>query len=315
MNKSFLSIVIPVYNEAGLLPKTLDEIRRQLDSPDISYEIIIVDDGSTDGTWGLLSHMSAGIPVIKGVRLSRNFGKEAALAAGLKFARGDAVIVMDGDGQHPPCLIPEMVKTWRQEGVDVVEAVKTDRGKERFSSRMGATLFYWLMKYLTEFDLKNSSDFKLLGRKVVDAHNRLPETARFFRGIVPWLGFMKAQIPFSVGERVSGKSRWSFIKLVSLAIRASTSFSSVPLHIVTVMGIAMFALSAGLGIQTLYMKFSGAAVSGFATVILLLLFIGSVLMVSLGIIGVYISRIFDEVKRRPGCVIEDVVTYENKTDT
>jgi polyisoprenyl-phosphate glycosyltransferase len=312
MDKNFLSIVIPVYNEAALLPDTLSAVRHQLALVAIPHEIIIVDDGSTDGTWDLLSRISVEMPGIKGIRLSRNFGKESALAAGLNFARGGAVIVMDGDGQHPPNLIPEMVRRWREEDADIVEGVKTGRGNEPIFSTLRARLFYWLMKRLTGMDLDNASDFKLIDRKVVEAHNSLHEGSRFFRGIVAWLGFKKTQIPFTVEPRSSGKSRWSLIKLITLAIHASTSFSSVPLHIITAMGITMLVTSIVLGIQTLYMKFSGVAVSGFTTVILLLLFIGSTLMVSLGIIGVYLSRIFEEVKHRPKFVIDDTINVSER---
>lgn len=311
MDKNFLSVVIPVYNEAGLLPATLDEILKELSGMGIGHEIIVVDDGSEDSTWALLRTLAGNSPDIRAIRLSRNFGKESALAAGLELARGDAVIVMDGDGQHPPDLIPEMVKRWKEESIDIVEGVKISRGKEPALFSLRAKIFYWLMKHLTSMELDNASDFKLIDRRVVDAHNRLPESTRFFRGIISWLGFRKVRLPFAVGERTSGKSRWSFVKLVSLAIHASTSFSSVPLHIITVMGTIMFGMSIVLGIQTLYMKFSGAAVSGFTTVILLLLFIGSVLMVSLGIIGIYISRIFEEVKRRPKFVIQETVNFRN----
>jgi polyisoprenyl-phosphate glycosyltransferase len=305
--------VIPAYNEADLLPGTLDAVRRQLDLIQISHEIIIVDDGSTDGTWDLLSRISGETPGIKGIRLSRNFGKESALTAGLAFASRDAVIVMDGDGQHPPDLIPEMVRIWRQEAVDVVEGVKTGRGDEPFLSTLRARLFYWLMKRLTGMHLDNASDFKLIDRKVVNAHNSLSENARFFRGIISWLGFKRVQIPFSVRERTAGQSKWSLIQLIRLALRASTSFTSVPLHLITIMGTGTLIVSAILGIQTLYMKFSGTAVSGFTTVILLLLFIASVLMLSLGIIGIYISRIFEEVKGRPHFIIEDLTNFEKRT--
>jgi len=310
MNKSSLSIVIPVYNEMDLLPATLDEIRQQMLEVGMAYEIIAVDDGSSDGTWSLLSEIARERPEIRAVRLSRNFGKESALAAGLEFAHGDAVIVMDGDGQHPPDLIPEMIRIWRVESVDVVEGVKDTRGNEPLFSTMRARLFYWLMKRLTSMDLDNASDFKLIDRKVVDAHNRLPESARFFRGIVSWLGFKRVQIPFPVRQRRGGHSKWSLLQLIRLALSASTSFSSLPLHLVTLMGAGTFAASIIIGIQTLYRKFSGSAVSGFTTVILLILFIGSILMLSLGIIGTYIGRIFEEVKRRPMYIVEETLNIE-----
>ena len=306
-----LSIVIPVYNEANTLTKSLPEIGNFVRSTRLPYEIIVIDDGSRDGTWDILRTVSHTDQKIKAIKLSRNFGKESAIAAGLEFASGSAVIIMDGDLQHPPEIIPEMIRLWK-EGFDIVEAVKADRGTEHVSSRIGAKLFYWLMKHLSELDLDNSSDFKLLDRKVVIAHNRLPESSRFFRGIVSWLGFKKAQISFSVKDRISGRSRWSIFRLVKLAIQASTSFSSLPLHIITILGLVTFAISIIMGVQTLYMKFSGSAVSGFTTVIILLLSIGSVLMISLGIIGIYIGRIFEEVKGRPGFIIEDITNLAEK---
>ena len=313
MDNIEISIVIPVYNEANTLTKSLPEIGNFVRSTGLSYEIIVIDDGSRDGTWDILHTISHTDQEIKAIKLSRNFGKESAIAAGLEFASGSAVIIMDGDLQHPPEIIPEMIRLWKEEGFDIVEAVKADRGSERISSKIGAKLFYWLMKHLSELDLDNSSDFKLLDRKVVNAHNRLPESSRFFRGIVSWLGFKKTQIPFSVKDRISGRSRWSIFRLVKLAIQASTSFSSLPLHIITILGLVTFAISVILGVQTLYMKFSGSAVSGFTTVIILLLSIGSVLMISLGIIGIYIGRIFEEVKGRPRFVIENMINVKSES--
>jgi polyisoprenyl-phosphate glycosyltransferase len=307
MDELKISIVIPVYNEANVLTKSLPAIKSVVQSTGFSYEIIVIDDGSGDETWDILHAIAYTDEKIRAIRFSRNFGKESAIAAGLECALGSAVIIMDGDLQHPPEIIPEMIRLWKEEGFDIVEAVKTDRGTEHVTSKIGAKIFYWMMKELSELDLDNSSDFKLLDRKVVDAHNRLPESSRFFRGIVSWLGFKKTQIPFSVKERISGRSRWSLFRLFKFAIHASTSFSSIPLHIITFLGIITFVVSLVLGLQTLYMKFSGAAVSGFTTVILLLLSIASVLMISLGIIGIYIGRIFEEVKRRPQHIIEDMI--------
>jgi polyisoprenyl-phosphate glycosyltransferase len=312
ISNSFISIVIPVFNEEDILKKSLPEISSYLKSTRLRYEIIFIDDGSRDGTWNLLHRISREDSTIKAIKLSRNFGKESAIAAGLKCATGDAVVIMDSDLQHPPEIIPEMIRHWKEEGFDIVEAVKADRGNEPLSSKIGARLFYWLMKHLTELDLDSSSDFKLLDRKVVAAHNSLPESSRFFRGIVSWLGFKKTQISFTVRERISGRSRWSIVKLARLAIHASTAFSSIPLHIITVLGMITFAVSIIFGIQTLLMKFSGSAVSGFTTVILLLLFIGSVLMLSLGIIGIYIGRIFEEIKGRPGFIIEDTINLRDR---
>lgn len=312
MNRPEISIVIPAYNEADTLRECLADIHDYARSLKTIYEIIIIDDGSEDKTWEIINRLSETCSELKGIRFSRNFGKEAAIAAGLECAIGDAVIVMDADMQHPPKLIPELVRVWKENGVDIVEAVKRDRGKESLLSKLRAGLFYWLMKKLTGLDLENASDFKLLSRKVIEAHNRLPESSRFFRGIVFWLGFRKSQIPFSVGNRMAGISKWSSKELISLAVDASTSFSSIPLHFVTIMGIATFLLSVVIGAQTLYRKFLGTAVSGFTTVIILLLFIGSTLMCSLGIIGIYLSRIFEEVKRRPKSIIDETVNLRER---
>lgn len=314
LNKPFLSIIIPVYNEADILEKSIAEIKHYVKITELQYEIIVIDDGSTDKTWEILYGIALGASEIKGLKLSRNFGKEAAITAGLKYAQGNGVVIMDGDLQHPPSLIPEMIKVWQEENADIVEALKEDRGKEPFSSKIGAKLFYLLMKLLTDLTLDKSTDFKLLDRKVVDAYNRLPEGSRFFRGIISWLGFRKIQISFSAQERTEGKSKWSILKLIKLALNASTAFSSLPLHLVTTMGIITLILSILIGIQTLYMKLSGSAVSGFTTVILLLLFIGSVLMISLGIIGIYISRIFEEVKNRPKYIEQDMINLTGEND-
>ena len=307
---SLLSIVLPVFNESGILKKSISEILKHVKATGLSYEIIIIDDGSTDKTWETVSSLSGDSEEIKGIKLSRNFGKESAIATGLQFAAGDAVIVMDGDLQHPPELIPRMVRLWLDEKADIVEAVKDDRGDEPFMSSLRAKVFYVIIKYLSGLKLDNSSDFKLLDRKVVDACNQLSERVRFFRGIISWLGFRKVKVPFSVRERAGGRSGWSTGQLIKLAIDASTAFSSIPLHFITVLGIITLALSLIIGTQTLYMKFSGQAVSGFTTVIILLLFIGSVLMLSLGIIGIYISRIFEEVKRRPVFIVEKTENFK-----
>lgn len=307
-----LSIVIPLYNEAALLKETLSEIQRYVSPLGIEYEFVLVDDGSADNTWDMIRDLSSHDRHIRGIKLSRNFGKESAISTGLSFAVGDVIVVMDGDLQHPPELIPEMLKQWRNGSGEIVEAVKVERGKESLSSRMRARLFYRIMRRLTDLDIDNASDYKLLDRKVVDAHNRLPESSRFFRGIIAWLGFRRIQIPFSVRERTTGKSRWSLRQLIKLAINASTSFSSLPLHIVTMLGMFTFLISIIIGVQTFYMKLSGKSLSGFATVILLLLFIGSVLMISLGIIGTYISRIFEEVKRRPNYIVEETINIDER---
>lgn len=299
-----LSVVIPLYREGCHLDNTLREIIRILDSLVIKYEVILVDDGSPDQTWQVIHTLCKCYSTVYGIRLSRNFGKEAAIAAGLECAGGRAVILMDGDLQHPPALIPEMVEHWRA-GADVVEAVKRLRGKESWSSKIRAKIFNTVFTYFSGYDLHGASDFKLMDHRVLEAWRSMGERNLFFRGMSAWLGFERVQISFDVQERIDGRSNWSLIQLMRLAITAVTSFSSAPLHLVTLTGIAFTFFAIILGIQTLYLKFSGSAIDGFTTVILLLLVIGAVVMLGLGIIGTYIARIYEEVKARPRFIVAE----------
>jgi polyisoprenyl-phosphate glycosyltransferase len=294
-----LSILVPVFNESDQIGTTIDVLCRILDEARIRFEILVVDDGSTDATWVRLSEISATNVHVHALQLSRNFGKEAALCAGIDAVRGDAVVVMDADLQHPPELIPEMVRLWCEERYPIVEAVKRHRGKEGVFNRLGARLFYKMLRSLAALDLREASDFKLLDGHVVAIWRSLRERETFFRGLTAWVGFPRAKIYFEVPERLQGRTRWSKWRLIKLAITALTSFSAVPLQVVTTLGLIFLVGAIPMGIQTLYMKFSGRAVSGFTTVITLQLMIGSILMISLGIIGTYIARIFEEVKHRP----------------
>ncbi len=305
MNDFLLSIVIPVYCEEKQIKKSVAKIHDILLKNEIGHEFILIDDGSKDGTWGEIRDILHEVPGVKAARLSRNFGKEPALCAGLEAVTGDACVVIDADLQHPPELIPEMVRLWREEGYDVVEGVKVSRGKEGIINKIGAFFFYRLLKKLSGIDLNRASDFKLLDEKVIFAWRQMNERNTFFRGMSAWVGFKRTSISFVVADREEGKSKWSVFRLFRLAINAITSFSSLPLHIITFLGVVFLIISFVLGIQTLYMKFNGGAVSGFSTVILLLLIIGSALMISLGIIGTYIAKIFDEVKLRPRYIVSE----------
>src|SRR4051794_7015424 len=199
-----LSIVMPVFREAEHLPATLVSIRRSLEACELTYELVLVDDGSSDNTWSVIATEANTHDTIRALRFSRNFGKESALCAGLEHARGDAVVVLDADGQHPPSLIPEMVRVWQTTGVDIVEAVKTHRGRESLSDKMGALLFYFLINKLSGFDFKGASDFKLMNRRAVNTWLQMPERNVFFRGMTAWLGFTSTQIPFEVVARSGG---------------------------------------------------------------------------------------------------------------
>ncbi|MCL6472940.1 MAG: glycosyltransferase family 2 protein [Firmicutes bacterium] len=306
-----ISLVIPAYNEGLSLRSNLFVIRDFAEKSGVDYEVIVVDDGSTDSTWDVCMNISKEWPKMRGLRLSRNFGKEAAILCGLKDTRSDAVIIMDSDLQHPPELIPKMVKLWLEGGYHIVEAHKKSRGKELFLRRWFAQGFYSLMRFLSGFDLAGAADYKLLSRDVVDAYINMPETNRFFRGLVAWLGFSKTAIPFDIPANAVRSSRWSLRKLIKLSFSAITAFSYIPLQLITVVGFITFLFSFALILQTLYMKFSGHAVEGFTTVILAVLFTGSVTMLSLGIIGAYLARIYEELKRRPNYVVMERVGDES----
>jgi polyisoprenyl-phosphate glycosyltransferase len=306
-----LSIVVPAYREQAGIAGTLREIRRALLSTGHTFEIIVVDDGSADGTWEAVSSLDGEIPELVAIRLSRNFGKEGAIAAGLDVATGDACIVMDADLQHPPSLLPEMVQRWCDGDWDVVEAVKADRGRESMAHRLAARAFYRAAWWLTGYDLQDASDFKLIDRRVLNEWRRLGERATFFRGLVAWLGFTRTQMFFEVPPRRAGESRWSFTALGGLAVHAVTSFSALPLQLVTVLGLVMLLVALVFGVQAVRLWLQGLALPGFTTVILLQLIIGGFLMISLGIIGTYIARIYDEVKGRPRYVVRETRRRES----
>ncbi len=297
-----LSIVLPAWNEAAMLPKAARVLPEILDREKIDYELIFVDDGSEDQTWAEILAAHEKNPRIHGIHFSRNFGKESAIFAGLSASRGDATCVMDCDLQHPPETLISMYRLWEQ-GAEVVEAVKRDRGKESGFHRTAAGIFYRIMSSATNVDMSHASDFKLLDRRAVQALLEMPERNAFFRAMSSWIGFTKAQVEFDVAEREDGESKWTTWKLVRYAIRNIVGYSTAPMQFVTWAGVVVFFLGLILGIQTLSRYFSGRAVEGFTTVILLILIIGSIVMVSLGIIGYYIARIYEEVKGRPRYVV------------
>lgn len=307
LSTSLISIVIPLYNEGSHLSALVSDLKTALQQTGCPFELILVDDGSLDDTWERIKDETRTLPNLRAVRLSRNFGKELALCAGLERARGGAVVVMDGDGQHPPSLLPVMLEKWRASRADIVQAVKTRRGRESLTSKLGAFLFYLILNKLSGFELKGASDFKLMNRKATDTWLAMRERNVFFRGMTAWMGFTTVQIPFEVVARRGGKSGWSYLRRAKLALIGITTFSSFPLHLVTFAGAIFFVFAVGLGIQTLYLKLAGEAFTGFATVILLELIIGSLLMISLGIIGEYLARIYEEVKGRPRYIVMESI--------
>ncbi|MDO9520365.1 MAG: glycosyltransferase family 2 protein [Pseudohongiella sp.] len=305
-----VAVIIPALNEAENIQSNLAVVREHLAGiKDISFTLIVVDDGSTDNTAELVCQMREQIApateaCIHLLSLNRHFGKESAIAAGLQAAiEFDAAIVMDSDLQHPPALIAEMVTRWSA-GAQVVEAVKSSRGNETRTRGLLVRTYYALFNYLTRLSISDHTDFKLLDKSVVAAYVALPEHGRFFRGLVNWMNFPSEQILFDVPESTRKRSAWGNGALFRYAIDSITSFTAFPLQIVTLLGGLTFLLSLVIGVMALSDKISGTAVDGFTTVILLILLIGSVLMFSVGLIGIYVGRIYDEVKRRPGYLID-----------
>lgn len=302
---ALLSIIIPSYNEESNIENTVSAVSSVMEEGKINYELIFISDGSTDKTFDKITDCSKRDKRIKGAQFSRNFGKEATIFAGLQLACGDCAVVMDCDLQHPPEIIPQMYRLW-QEGFQVVEGIKSNRGKESAIHKLFANCFYGIMTKLMKINMKDTSDFKLLDRKVIDVLLDLKEKNTFFRALTFWAGFRSTTVEFQVQDRVSGESKWSFWGLCKYAVANTTSFSTLPLQLVTVMGLVSILFSAILAVQTLARFFMGKSVEGFTTVILLILIIGGFIMLSLGILGHYLARIYEEVKGRPKYIIKDV---------
>lgn len=299
-----LSVVLPAYNEEESVPLAADVIGDLLTKAGIDHELIFVNDGSRDHTWRAIQEAAARRPQVRGIRFSRNFGKEAAIFAGLAQARGDCCVVLDCDLQHPPEKILEMYRLWQQ-GWQVVEGVKISRGKESPLHTLAAKTFYRFLSGATRIDMSHASDFKLLDRRAVDVLVAMREKNAFFRALSSWIGFDTAQVEFEVQPRAAGESKWSLRSLTRYAVTNLAAFSTAPLQIVTILGVLVFLCSLVLGCWSLWQKINGQALEGFTTVILLLLLIGSALMVCLGILGYYIAKIYEEIKDRPRYIVAD----------
>jgi dolichol-phosphate mannosyltransferase len=297
-----LTVILPAYNEEAMIEMAGNVISKILQREEIPFEILFVDDGSKDGTWDAIERAASEKQEIRGVSFSRNFGKEAAVAAGLAEARGECAVVLDCDLQHPPEKIVEMYRLWQQ-GYEVIEGVKSSRGVESGMHAFAAKTFYGLISAASGFDMENASDFKLLDRKAINAIIGMKEKYAFFRALSSWIGFRTTSVTYDVQERVAGESKWSTRGLIKYAINNITSFSTAPMQIVTVCGVLVFIVSLISGIITLVQKLNGKALGGFTTVILLQGFIGSIIMISLGLIGFYIARIYEELKGRPKYII------------
>lgn len=307
-----ISLIVPAFREAPTLPAAVRRILQCLRATTNSFELILIDDGSDDNTWNCIRQLAIDHCEVRGLRLSRNYGKDAAISAGLSHCAGRAAIVIDADLQHPPELISEFYRLWKQ-GYQVVEGVKRARREEPFLRRHCSRLFNALARLSTGLDLQNSSDFKLLSREVIEAWSCMRESRLFFRGMVEWLGFQKAQLAFDVAPSVRTTSRWPNMKLARLSLQAIISFSSVPLRIAHVIALTFTCFGVALGVEALYLRLTHRAVDGFTTVIVLLLLQGGLTLAILALISEYLAAVYEEVKARPRFIVSEMIRPTERT--
>ena len=309
-DKQKISVIIPVFNEEGSISELLNRLQTVLKQQQISSEIILVDDGSTDGTLPILQEFANKNNEVKLIVFSRNFGNQAAVSAGLNYCIGECAIIIDADLQDPPELLPELIAKW-QEGYEVVFAQRAARKGESLFKKITASIFYRLLQKLTQVDIPpDTGDFRLIDRKVITTLNEMPEKNRFVRGMVSWAGFRQTGITYVRQERFAGETKFPFFKMLKFALTGITSFSFVPLQLASYFG---FIVSAGAfisGLYVLYLKFfTDKTIQGWTSLMIALLFLGGIQLITLGIVGEYIGRMSDEVKQRPAYVIRDTVNF------
>lgn len=301
-----LSVIVPAFNEAEGLPAFLEQLFGILQICCPEHEVWVVDDGSRDATWDRLRAELPRHPRLHGVRFTRNFGKEAGILAGLRHARGRAVLIMDSDGQHPPALIPQLLAPWRSGAAQIVAAQKANRDTDSVMSRLNAKLFNGMMHALTGLNLEGASDFRLLDRRVVDTLLAFPEKVRFFRGMTVWTGFTTVAVSFDVAPRIAGETHWSTAQLTRLAITAITSYSAKPLGMIFRLGLLGMVGAGLLLLQAVYSWLTHIAVSGWTSMTVVVLFFGSANLLGIGVLGAYLAQIFDEIKHRPEFLVAEV---------
>jgi len=304
--RATLTVVVPCFNEAAGIETFYREVRTVLEGlPRISGGIVFVDDGSTDGTLERLNAIAARDDSVEVYSLSRNFGHQVALSAGLDAARGDAVVMMDADLQHPPALIPELVRRW-QSGFDVVSAVRNTTEGAGVLKRATAAGFYWLINRLSDIEIvPGAADFCLLSRRAHEALVAMPEHHRFLRGMVSWIGFPRTHVPFDAPSRQSGRSKYTLLKMMAFAIDALLSFSAAPMRVASRMGMLLVAPGMAYLAYVIYRFFMiGDTVPGWGSTVSVLLIVGGTQLVFIGLIGEYLSRIFEETKHRPLYVLK-----------
>jgi len=310
MRMTQLTIVVPAYNEAAVLDAFHRRLGAVLDQMPLSCDVLYVDDGSRDETWTIIERLIATDPRTGGIRLSRNFGKEAALTAGLDHVIADAAVVIDADLQDPPELIPALVEQWRA-GYDVVYATRTVREGETRFKRFTAAAFYRSMERLSDTSLpRDTGDFRLLSRRALDALGQLRERQRFMKGLFTWIGYRQTAVRYQREPRQAGQTKWNYWRLTQLAIEGITSFSTAPLRLATWVGLASALLAFVYGVWVLLKSLvHGDSVRGYPTLILVILFLGGVQLLALGVIGEYLGRNYAESKRRPLYFIQDQIPH------
>lgn len=297
-----LSVIIPCHNEEDtILP--FYTTMQELNIPDVEWEFYFIDDGSTDKTFQFLSELHQSDARIKCISFSRNFGKEAAICAGLRAVTGDCCVVIDADLQHPPTTIVDMYHLW-QNGYEIIEGMKEERGSESLIHTILANGFYCVISKFMGINMANSSDFKFLDRKVIDSLCQLKERNTFFRALSFWTGYKSTTITYKTGERIAGKSKWSYIALFKYAFTNLFSFSYTPLYFISIIGCIVLLIGIFLGIDALITYFKGIAVGGYPSLIIMFTLATGGIMLSLGIIGIYIAKIYDEIKGRPQYIIQ-----------
>jgi len=312
-----LSIVIPVYNEREVLPQCYSKVSDVLGKLGKSYELVFVDDGSTDGSGEYLGQLAKQNPSIRVIYLSRNFGKEASMTAGIDYAIGDAVIFLDADLQDPPELIPQMVSVWEKENVDVVAMRRRSREGETIIKRATAYWFYRILNWISDFEIPtDTGDFRLMSRKAIAATKHLPERNRYMKGIFSWIGMDKRIIDYDRNPRAAGKAQQNYLNLLNLAVQGITSFSVAPLRLAVIFGLfaAVFGAMFGLWIIAKAMFF-GDPVQGYPSLVAIVTFLGGTQLFTIGILGEYVGKTYIESKQRPNYLIKNIQSSENLPET
>lgn len=306
------SLIIPIYNEEETILELYRRVSDVMDSLDDSVELILINDGSRDRSLNLMRELQARDARVCYISLARNFGHQAAVTAGLNFARGQVIVVLDADLQDPPELIPKMIESW-QAGYHVVYAQRTKRKKESWFKRLTAYVFYRLLRQLADVDIPaDTGDFCLMDRQVVEVLNSMPERNRYIRGLRAWIGFRQTAVKFERDPRFAGEVKYTFKKSLALAINSLVSFSKIPLRLSTYLGLFSALIALLMALLVLYWRLQqpDSPVTGLATILIAVFFLGSVQLISIGILGEYIGRIYEEVKGRPAYTIAEIAGLE-----